>query len=279
MMKKVLTWVAVFSLVLVAAACNNAAAPDNTNGNVTPYGANNGLYDQDNMANNYANRYGVNNPTGTRYGTYTPYGNRAADYPINQYNTGNMVGDRYGVNNNSLYKPDNARGNQGQANSQIGRARVNANNIQRGMGIRNTAIYVDRNLLAQLVSNVVASTAGAGTVTTVVTDEEIFVAINNNRNMMNNNNGNRANNQNQNNQNQNNLVRSAKMAAASVSPAYYKVYVTTDNRLFTRINRLGNMNNTGLNQLNDEIDRLIRDMGGETDDKEKIGKTYVPDER
>ncbi len=285
-MKKILQWFAVLSLTLTTVACNFNTAPGE---NAAPYGTTNRMYDQNTIPYDTRTGYDV---TGNRVGGVTGFGG------INNYG----YRDNRGYNNYSYYQRYGAAGNTGYGTmnrntgisqfardgqygrgpvaemnrQQIGHARVNARELQgRGTAARNTHIYVDRDVLAQLVANVVASVPGINSASVAVTDEEILVGIqtgNNNRN------GNMANMGNNaigrdNNNNKQNLLSAAKKSAISVSPSYFKVYVTADNRLFTRINRLGTWNMNNLNTMNgngnqspqnDEVNRLIQDMRGKS---------------
>lgn len=293
-MKKILQWFAVLSLTLTTVACNTAPG-DNA---ARPFGTTNRMYDQNTIPNDTNNGYyGV---TGNRVGGVTGFGgvNNYGDGGFRGYTNNYSYYQRYGVagtgngygtmNRNtgiSQFARDGqyGRGPVAQMNrQQIGHARVNARDLQgQGMAAQNAQIYVDRNALAQLVANVVASVPGINSASVAVTDEEILVGIqtrNNNRNGMGNNMGNIGNNTNGNrmgkgNNTQQNLLNAAKKSAISVSPSYYKVFVTGDNRLFTRINRLGTWNMNNFNNMNgngnqtpqnEEVDRLIKDMGGKS---------------
>lgn len=144
-----------------------------------------------------------------------------------------------------------AGGNNGTTNmTQMGYVKVNSNALRRGT-INN--IYVDRDALAQIVGNVTAGVPGVVTSTVLVTDEEIFVGLEI---------------ANDNQQQAASIKHKAKMNAWSVSPRYYRVYVTdkreTINELSRIASRSANVNAVGFND-DRQIDNLIHRFGGRAD--------------
>ena len=111
-------------------------------------------------------------------------------------------------------------------------------------------VYVDRNALAQAVGNVTSSCPGVQRSTVLVTDEEVFVGLNTaGADAL------TAKNQ-------------AQMNAMSVSPRYYKVYVTDNPNDIQEIARVASRTSNLHNARTDEtasIDTLIKRMGGTTD--------------
>lgn len=142
-------------------------------------------------------------------------------------------------------------GRNGTTNmTQMGYVRVNSNDLRNG-AMNN--IYVDRDALAQIVGNVTAGVPGVIRSTVLVTDEEVFVGLdiaNDNR------------------QQAASIVKKAKMNAWSVSPRYYRVFVTdqreTINELSRIASRSANVNVAGFND-DRQIDNLIHRFGGLTD--------------
>jgi len=121
-------------------------------------------------------------------------------------------------------------------------------------------VYVDRDALAQAVGNVTASCPGVQRSTVLVTDEEIFVGLNTN--------GGDAR----------TAKHQAKMNAMSVSPRYYKVYVTDNQNDIQEISRVASRS-TNVHSARTEdtasIDALIKRMGGTTDSEQARTKSHV----
>lgn len=126
-------------------------------------------------------------------------------------------------------------------------------------------VYVDRDALARAVGNVTASCPGVQRSTVLVTDEEIFVGLNTNG------------------QNAAEAKKQARMNAMSVSPRYYKVYVTDNARDIQEITRVASRtNNTmGVRSVDgDQLNSLIKRMGGKTDaETTKGGKAGTTNKR
>ncbi|WNC13970.1 YhcN/YlaJ family sporulation lipoprotein [Brevibacillus brevis] len=112
-------------------------------------------------------------------------------------------------------------------------------------------VYVDRDALARAVGNVTASCPGVQRSTVLVTDEEVFVGLNTQGS-----DAHTAKNQ-------------ARMNAMSVSPRYYKVYVTDNPNDIQEIARVAsrhsNLSHARTNETTTSIDALIKRMGGTTD--------------
>lgn len=112
-------------------------------------------------------------------------------------------------------------------------------------------VYVDRDALARAVGNVTASCPGVQRSTVLVTDEEVFVGLNTKGS-----DAHTAKNQ-------------ARMNAMSVSPRYYKVYVTDNPNDIQEIARVAsrhsNLSHARTNETTASIDALIKRMGGTTD--------------
>ncbi len=111
-------------------------------------------------------------------------------------------------------------------------------------------VYVDRDALAQAVGNVTTSCPGVQQSTVLVTDEEIFVGLNTQG------------------ADARTAKNQAKMNAQSISPRYYKVYVTDNPNDIQEIARVASRSSnlhTARNEDAASIDTLIKRMGGMTD--------------
>ncbi len=121
-------------------------------------------------------------------------------------------------------------------------------------------VYVDRDALAQAVGNVTASCPGVQRSTVLVTDEEIFVGLNTQ--------GGDAR----------TAKHQAKMNAMSVSPRYYKVYVTDNHNDIQEISRVASRSSNVHSARTEDtasIDALIKRMGGMTDGEQARTKSHV----
>ncbi|MGG1663045.1 YhcN/YlaJ family sporulation lipoprotein [Brevibacillus sp. NRS-1366] len=120
-------------------------------------------------------------------------------------------------------------------------------------------VYVDRNALAQAVGNVTASCPGVQRSTVLVTDEEIFVGLNTNG------------------ADARTAKHQAKMNAMSVSPRYYKVYVTDNQNDIQEIARVASRStnvHTARTEDTTSINTLIKRMGGTTDSEQVRTKAH-----
>lgn len=302
-MKKSWLYSIIAGFTLLATACTNNAAPDYTNGN------NNGTTRMQSLAGNqrgyvnrgtdsYGNRAFVTNYTGTTSGapgvtgysagtTGTHFGwNTGGINPI--YDTGagtnntalgngrrdgylgmtgnagfwgmrdfNVFDDGNGNRNNTYYGPLSVYRNRGMGTlgannvSNIGYAHISSSNLRSNAV---NQVYVDRDALARAIGNVTASIPGVKTATVLVTDEEVFVGL---------------------------LSRGtdrqaaknkARMSAMSVTPRYYKVYVTDNQQMISEMSRIASRtSNVNANITQDErsIDSLIRSFGGQADGDER----------
>ncbi|MFP3387409.1 YhcN/YlaJ family sporulation lipoprotein [Brevibacillus sp. SIMBA_040] len=121
-------------------------------------------------------------------------------------------------------------------------------------------VYVDRDALAQAVGNVTASCPGVQRSTVLVTDEEIFVGLNTQ--------GGDAR----------TAKHQAKMNAMSVSPRYYKVYVTDNQNDIQEISRVASRSSNVHSARTEDtasVDALIKRMGGMTDGEQARTKSHV----
>lgn len=125
----------------------------------------------------------------------------------------------------------------------------------RTAGVNN--VYVDRDALAQAVGNVTSSCPGVQRSTVLVTDEEIFVGLHTAG------------------ADARTAKSQARMNALSVSPRYYKVYVTDNPNDIQEIARVAarssNLHNARTNDTA-SIDTLIKRMGGTTDGEQGRAK-------
>lgn len=201
----------------------------------------------------------------------------ACNYGAAPNNNGtNGYWDRNAINNNTLnnngfnnYAPFRYDGNStttGYNTDTVGFSRSSNAEI-RNNGTGNYGnFFVNRDILAQLVSNVSVIIPGVDSCVTAVTDQYIFIGIKNN------------------NQVDKNTIHWVKKAASSVSPGYFKVYATSDPKLANRIERLNNMTIAEISGPNNEVDQLIREMGGNTrgggkqQAPNRTGNTSISDE-
>ncbi|WP_134684153.1 YhcN/YlaJ family sporulation lipoprotein [Brevibacillus migulae] len=167
-------------------------------------------------------------------------------------------GDRNGNRNNTYYGPLSVYRNRGMGTlgannvSNIGYANISSTNLRSNAV---NQVYVDRDALARAVGNVTASVPNVRTSTVLVTDEEIFVGL------MTRGTDTKA------------TKNKARMNAMSVSPRYYKVYVTDNQRMISEMSRIASRtSNVNANTTQDQrsIDSLIRSFGGEVDGEEPM---------
>lgn len=224
--------------------------------------------------------YGTNGYTGTGTGTYTGLGDgfrgfgmdgrndgfrsfgtdgRFDGFRNNNYNAYTNGTRPYtafpdGTRNQSIYQNAGTRtgmgtmGATGNGMPHMGYATTDRNVLR--TTTNSNQVYVDRDALARAVGNVTASCPGVQRSTVLVTDEEIFVGLNTNG------------------QNAAEAKKQARMNAMSVSPRYYKVYVTDNARDIQEITRVASLtNNTmGVRSVDgNQLNSLIKRMGGKTD--------------
>jgi hypothetical protein len=268
-MKKTWLYSAMACLTLLATACGYNAAPDYTNRNdggtvrnqavpgyprifndrnmIGPYNGNNfgtmGAYTgTDNTA------FGLDRTDGY-YGTTS---NNAGFRGMRSYNAfDGTAGTRGTVQGPLTLYRDRGMGTFGTNNmSQFGYANVTRSSLRANA---TPNIHVDRDTLARIVGNVTASCPGVLSSTVLVTDEEIFVGLHTRGG-------------------DNRTAKSqARMNAMSVSPRYYKVYVTDNQRMINEMTRIASRgSNLNANQTQNErtIDSLIRSFGGLADGDE-----------
>ncbi|MFG0212853.1 YhcN/YlaJ family sporulation lipoprotein [Brevibacillus porteri] len=110
-----------------------------------------------------------------------------------------------------------------------------------------TNVYVDRDALAKAVGNVTASCPGVQRSTVLVTDKEVFVGVHTQG------------------ADAHTAKKQAKMNAESVSPRYYKVYVTDNPNDIQEIARVASRSSnvsTARTEDAKSIETLIKRMGG-----------------
>lgn len=156
----------------------------------------------------------------------------------------NDQGTRYpgAYTRNSMYQDKNMTV-QAQNNNAQTRSRYQTNNYgyatytKRDMNAQQAStFYVDRNVLARAVSTVVTSIPGVEKANVLVTDEDIFVGLPGVKNKS--------------------TLNKAKLSAWSISPRYYKIYVTGDHKVINQVNKL--VNQTGSKNLNlEQFDQIL----------------------
>ncbi|MCC0562931.1 sporulation protein [Brevibacillus borstelensis] len=277
------TWLlqAVAGIALLTSACANNAAPDANRPNGTTvnqaaprlFNADKaGVYDNapglpDNARTNfpYTNANRPAGIAGTTRGTV--FGDTGYNGGINSYNAFTDNGmrplNRAGTNNQSIYRTNQGAGTMAtntmphMGYAQAHRADMQAAGVggANGTGFGGGAnnVFVDRDALARAVGNVTVSCPGVDRSTVLVTDEEVFVGLNTQGP-----DGRTAKDQ-------------ARMNAMSVSPRYYKVYVTDNQQDIDEISRIASRTSNGpVTRAEDtrQIDALIKRMGGTVDGEE-----------
>ncbi|MDR4998449.1 MULTISPECIES: YhcN/YlaJ family sporulation lipoprotein [Brevibacillus] len=272
-LKKTWLYPAIAGIALLASACANNAAPNYTHPNqAAPHVTNvDGLhvrnYDGVRSANfdglHVRNGVGLNNAPGVDNGLH-PNGTypRANVNNYNAYTSGmrpynaftdhnaGALGTPNGMNH-SIYQK-RAWNRAGAGIMQTGMPKMGY--VQTNRASMKTAgaqnVYVDRDALAQAVGNVTTSCPGVQQSTVLVTDEEIFVGLNTQG------------------ADARTAKNQAKMNAQSISPRYYKVYVTDNPNDIQEIARVASRSSnlhTARNEDAASIDTLIKRMGGMTD--------------
>jgi hypothetical protein len=144
---------------------------------------------------------------------------------------------------NSLYK-SGAMGVRSSNTRSYGFAKYHKTdmNIQQA-----NTFYVDRNVLARAVSTVVTSIPGIEQSTVLVTDEDVFVGVPNVTDTS--------------------LLNKAKLSAYSISPRYYKIFVTGNKQTIEHIESLvanPNIKNFDHGQLDSLFKSKTNSMTGTT---------------
>lgn len=187
-------------------------------------------------------------PIGTGgYGTTGTYSIRAADR-ANYRMTESMYKD--GGVHTAGTTGDNRSHHLGYAKMDVNYQRTNHDHLNR--------YYVDRDVLAQVVGNVSTSVPGISNTTVLVTDEEIFVGCRVE--------GPHAK----------SALAKVRMNATSVSPRWFKVYVTDNQQMtdeMTRIYTRSSNVNVRSPHEDRQIDNLIRGFGGSTDGDQMRSKS------
>lgn len=136
--------------------------------------------------------------------------------------------------NNSMFKDGNMaiRGTNNR-NWQYGWASYS----KRDMNIQQAnTFYVDRNVLARAISTVVTSVPGIDRASVLVTDEDIFIGVPGVTDVA--------------------TLNKAKLSAWSMSPRWYKIYITGNKGMIDQVSALV-ANSNGLDQ--DRLDRILQD--------------------
>ncbi|MGN7469405.1 YhcN/YlaJ family sporulation lipoprotein [Brevibacillus sp. SAFN-007a] len=272
-LKKTWLYPAIAGIALLASACANNAAPNYAHPNQTaPHVTNvDGLhgrnYDGMRSANfdgmHVRNGVGLNNMPSVDNGKY-PNGTypRANVNQYNAYTSGMRPYNAFTGPNDGVLGTPNRMGHSIYQKRAWDRA--GAGIMQTGMpkmgyaqtsrASMNTAgaqnVYVDRDALAQAVGNVTTSCPGVQRSTVLVTDEEIFVGLHTQG------------------VDARTAKNQAKMNAQSISPRYYKVYVTDNPNDIQEIARVASRSSnlhTARNEDAASIDTLIKRLGGVTD--------------
>lgn len=219
-----------------------------------------------------ANRFGItgtaytdNNGYNTGVPGFTGYGapgHRGAS-TYNAYGTTNNAGLHTRFANGpsrSMYQSTNMNTTQNNMPS-TGYAKIDAAHA-RTYSTAQSRVYVDRNALAKAVADVTNSVPGVRNSTVLVTDEEIFVGCTADQNQATDN------------------KNKARMNAMSISPRYYKVYVTDDPSMIAELTRVASTTthaNSTMPHNETQINSLIKRFGGMTDREDSIRRGNVSD--
>ncbi len=149
----------------------------------------------------------------------------------------NDLGTRYpgAYNKNSIYQ-DRNMSVQTKSNYQTKNYGY-ATYTKRDMNSQQaSSFFVDRNVLARAVSTVVTSIPGVEKANVLVTDEDLFIGLPGVINKS--------------------TLNKAKLSAWSMSPRYYKIYVTGDQEVINQVNRL--VNQSGPRNMSlDHLDQIL----------------------
>ncbi len=183
---------------------------------------------------------------GTTYGT-SAYSTSGANAYTSPYAGTNSYTSPY-AGNKSIYHETGMRTTQTNM-PHTGYAKADATHLRTAANAQNQ-VYVDRNVLARAVANVTSSVPGVQHSTVLVTDREIFVGLRNTD------------------KDKSAAKEKAKMNAMSISPRYYRVYVSDDPRMadeLTRVaSRVGNVS-AHMPKNDTQINSLVRSFGGTVD--------------
>ncbi|AUS07902.1 hypothetical protein C1X05_03055 [Laceyella sacchari] len=149
------------------------------------------------------------------------------------------------VRNDTITGEENAGGG-GQ--NEVGYFRYNPEHYHNKAGAT-TSVFIDRDLLARHISELVAYLPNVKTATTLVTDDHVFVGISTKNGKM-----------------DRKTVKEARRTAESVTPRYYRVHITTNRKLESQMNDIGMrmVGNHDVEGVKGDLEQLLRKMGDET---------------
>ncbi|MGD8192075.1 YhcN/YlaJ family sporulation lipoprotein [Brevibacillus ginsengisoli] len=273
-MKKQWLSLTIAGFALLATACGNTAAPDNRYGTTSYQSAPYTNYStQTNyMTGGYSGTL-TNGPAlgGARYNTpirgnqYGTLGSGSGPYGTIYNASGTnalRAGDRANYRmNDSMYKTGGVTtagttGTSGHTMPRIGYSKLDTN-YQRTNSDHLNSYYVDRDVLAQVVGNVTVGVPGVKSSTVLVTDKEIFVGIKSDG------------------PNAKTANPKVRTNAMSVSPRWFKVYVTDNQQMIDEMTRVYSRSsnvNVASPHEDRQIDNLIRSFGGSTDTEQMRGR-------
>lgn len=159
--------------------------------------------------------------------------------------------NRQGPNNRNDLDSRRMRDESSALSSPIGFAEYSANSSEASFrGFGSQTYTVDRQLLAELIGQVVAGLPDVEEASVLVTDQHCLIGYTANE------------------ESGRNVEQQITMAADSVAPGWYKVYTTNDPRLTDHIRQIAHQNdgnsngNTDVKNLIREVDALVEQMGG-----------------
>ncbi|WP_407649400.1 YhcN/YlaJ family sporulation lipoprotein [Brevibacillus composti] len=202
--------------------------------------------------------YRANNGVGTMSAATMPHTGFVQVHSTDVRGTGaGTMGNRTGTAGVTGFGPGGVGGAGGAGTGANGGAGFGAG-MGAGAGATNGGygannVYVDRQALARAVGNVAVSCPGVDRATVLVTDEEVFVGLNTQG------------------PNARTAKNQARANALSVTPRYYKVYVTDNPQHIDEISRVASRTTNGpVIRAEDtrQFDALVKRMGGTVDGEE-----------
>jgi hypothetical protein len=141
---------------------------------------------------------------------------------------------------------------QGGGQNEIGYFRYNPADYRSALGSRQTPgpnVFIDRPLLAQNIAYLVTILPNVKEATALVTDDHIFVGVRPKNGTL-----------------DAKTQKEAQRTAESVTPRYYQVHVTSDQKLQSEIDSVGMRmrDSSNVEGVRGDLEQLLRNMGDET---------------
>lgn len=157
--------------------------------------------------------------------------------------------------NHSLYRENHARGQ-----NEIGFFRYDPQDYKEKSP--EPAIIIDRSLLAKHIASLVGILPNVAGVTTLVTDDHVFIGI-----------------KERDARKGKNTLKEVARTAESVTPRYFKIHVTDKKSLEEKVNAVGirMRGNHDVEGVKGDLEQLLREMGDET--PPNVNESIRPDNR